>query len=101
MRMNSLNTTDKELVKMAKLFKALGDETRLKILYLLEEGEKCQCDIVSHIGLSQPAVARHTQLLVDSGLLEIRKDGNRRYYTLTENARRILFRVFEEETARN
>jgi DNA-binding transcriptional ArsR family regulator len=37
--MNSLNTTDKELVKMAKLFKALGDETRLKILYLLE-GER-------------------------------------------------------------
>ena len=97
--MNSLSATNKELVRMAKLFKALGDETRLKILYSVEGGEKCQCDIVSYIGLSQPAVARHTQLLVDSGLLEIRKDGNRRYYTLTENARRILFRIFEEEKA--
>ncbi|MGC8939507.1 MAG: ArsR/SmtB family transcription factor [Candidatus Bathyarchaeia archaeon] len=97
--MNAVSVTNKELVRTAKFFKALGDETRLKILYLLEKGEKCQCDIVSYVGLSQPAVARHTQLLVDSGLLEIRKDGNKRYYKLTESARRMLFRIFEEEKA--
>jgi ArsR family transcriptional regulator len=84
--------SEKELAQMAMLFKALGDETRLKILYFIKYGEKCQCEIVSYIGLSQPAVSRHIQMLVHNGLLKLRKEGNKRFYSLTENAGRILFR---------
>jgi len=79
-----------ELAVMAQFFKALGDVTRLKILFLLLDGEKCQCDLISYIGLSQPAISRQLQILVNSGLLNLKRNGNKRIYSLTDNARIIL-----------
>ncbi|MGQ9744179.1 MAG: hypothetical protein ACUVQW_06150 [Candidatus Bathycorpusculaceae bacterium] len=52
---------------------------------------------ISHFGLSQPSVARHMQLIVDAGLLKLRKEGNKRYYSLTEKAKRILFGELEKK----
>ena len=84
--------SEEKISYMARFFKALGEETRLKILLFIGNGEKCQCDIVPYIGLSQPAISRHLQLLVSGGLLNLRKEGNKRIYSLTENAKQILFR---------
>jgi ArsR family transcriptional regulator len=85
------STLEMKLTRLAGFFKALGDETRLKILYFIKDGEKCQCEIVSHIGLSQPAVSRHMQLLVYNGLLKLKRKENKRFYSLTEDAKRVLF----------
>lgn len=84
------NSKKGEIARIAKFFKALGEETRLKILLFIGKEEKCQCEIVPHIGLSQPAVSRHLQLLVNNGLLKLKRDGNKRLYSLTEDAKRIL-----------
>jgi ArsR family transcriptional regulator len=68
----------KELVRW---FKLLADETRLKILFLLLEGEELNvrslCDVLE---LSQPAVSHHLALLRVDGLIECRRDGKHNFY---------------------
>ena len=93
-----IEVREKELTSIARFFKALGDETRLKILLYIGDREKCQCEIVPYIGLSQPSISRHLQLLVNSGLLNLKKEGNKRIYSLTEDAKQILFKTFLTKT---
>jgi DNA-binding transcriptional ArsR family regulator len=68
----------------ARIFKALGDVTRLKIIRFLHDGEKCVCEIGPHVGQMQPVVSRHLKILKDCGIVQFRKDGNRRLYSLTD-----------------
>jgi len=75
---------EKENRFRSKIFKALSDPTRLKILYFLRDGEKCVCEIIPHVGLIQPVVSRHLKILKDIGIVRDKKDGNRRLYSITE-----------------
>ena len=65
-----------------KLFKALCDETRLKIVELLIDGEKCVCEIVSHVKKSQPTVSIQLAKLENLGVIESRREGRRVYYKI-------------------
>lgn len=67
----------------AKIFSALADPVRLRILEYLRSGEKCVCEIVPYIGISQPSISRHLAILKSCGLVKQRKDGNRRLYSIT------------------
>ena len=69
----------------AQLFKALGDETRLRILNLLVRGELCVCDIVGVLGISQPKVSRHLAILRRADLVGVRREGKRKFYALTKD----------------
>lgn len=60
---------------MAHIFKALSDETRLRIMGLLLEGELCVCDLMSILELPQSTVSRHLAYLRTAGLVEGRRDG--------------------------
>lgn len=62
--------------------KALADETRLQILGLLRGRELYAQEIVDHLGISQPAVSRHLNLMATAGLLRIRREGNAKYYSV-------------------
>ena len=64
------------------LFKALADETRLRILKLLEKGELCVCDITTALDMTQPNVSFHLGILKDAGLIKDRKQGRWSYYDL-------------------
>jgi len=68
----------------AKIFNALSDPVRLKIIEFLREGEKCVCEIIPHVNLIQPLVSRHLKILKECGLVKDRKDGNRRLYSVTD-----------------
>ena len=68
----------------AKIFKALSDPFRLRIIEFLQDDEKCVCEIVSYLGIIQPVVSRHLKILKDCGLVKDRKDGNRRLYSVTD-----------------
>jgi len=68
----------------AKIFKALSDPFRLRVIEFLRDGEKCVCEIVSYLGIIQPVVSRHLKILKDCGLVKDRKDGNRRLYSVTD-----------------
>lgn len=64
------------LKNITKVLKALADENRIKILYLLnEKKDLCVCEIREIIGLSQPTISSHLKLLENSGLVTYRKDG--------------------------
>lgn len=66
----------------SRLFKALGDETRLRIVALLSHGELCVCHLEEALGLSQPNVSRHLGLLRMAGVVEHRREGSWIYYRL-------------------
>ena len=74
--------TDKRLSALESVFKALADDTRLRILALLQAGEICVCDIHGSLGLPQPTVSRHLAYLRKAGLVHGRKDGLWVHYRL-------------------
>ena len=76
--------TDKRLVSLENTFKALADQTRLRIISLLRAGEICVCDIHGSLGLPQPTVSRHLAYLRKTGLVDTRKDGLWVHYRLAE-----------------
>jgi ArsR family transcriptional regulator, arsenate/arsenite/antimonite-responsive transcriptional repressor len=71
-----------EVKSVSRLFKALGDETRLRIVALLSHGELCVCHLQEALGLSQSNVSRHLSVLRAAGVVEDRRDGTWVYYRL-------------------
>jgi len=65
-----------------RVFKALGDETRLRILNLLSRGELCVCDIMKVLGVPQSKASRHLAQLRATGLVTDRREGRWMHYTL-------------------
>jgi ArsR family transcriptional regulator len=82
------------LAEKARLFKALGDETRLKLLHLVRDQEVCVCDLVSALGMPQGTLSHHLSLLQQAGLVTARKQGRWNYYQATALALDPL-RVFD------
>jgi ArsR family transcriptional regulator len=70
---------------VVRIFKALSDETRVRIIKLLEHGELCVCDIGAALGMVQPKVSFHLSVLKNSGLLKDRKQGKWVHYSLDES----------------
>lgn len=66
----------------ARFFKALGDETRLRIVALLSHGELCVCHVESALELSQPNASRQLGVLRSAGIVEPRREGSWVYYRL-------------------
>jgi ArsR family transcriptional regulator len=69
---------------ITKLFRALGDETRLRIVALLSHGELCVCHIEEALKISQPNASRHLSILKSAGVVEARRDGSWVYYRVVE-----------------
>jgi len=57
------------------IFRALGDETRLRIIERLREGEQCVCDLTEELGAGQSLLSFHLRTLKDAGLVRDRRDG--------------------------
>ena len=71
--------------QLARMFKALGDPTRVRLLSLIaasETGEACVCDLTAPVGLSQPTVSHHMRQLVDAGLVTREQRGKWAYYAV-------------------
>lgn len=69
--------------RLAAVFKALADTTRLRILGLLGDNEVCVCHIHDSLGLPQPTVSRHLAYLRRSGLVAARRDGVWMHYRVS------------------
>ena len=61
--------------ELVKAFKALSDETRLRILNLLLERECCVCEVMQVLNISQPRASRNLNALYDAGFLKLRRQG--------------------------
>jgi len=70
--------------ELISVFKALSDETRLRIIKLLEQGELCVCDITAALDMVQPKVSFHLSALKEAGLIKDRKQGKWIHYSLNE-----------------
>ncbi len=71
--------------RLSSIFKALSDETRLRTLKLLENGELCVCDIVAALDMVQPRASFHLRILKDAGLIKGRKQGRWIHYSLEDS----------------
>lgn len=73
----------------ARVFKALGDATRIRLLSLIaasDDGEACVCDLTAPVGLAQPTVSHHMKQLVDAGLVTREQRGRLAYYRVVPEA---------------
>ncbi len=71
--------------KMADFYKILGDTTRMKILYALDKGEMCVCDIANVLGMSKSSISHQLGTLRRSGIVRCKKAGKEVYYMLDDD----------------
>ncbi len=76
------STYTKHTEKLARLFQALSDETRLRILDCLRDGEQCVCDLTDTFRTGQSRLSFHLKVLKDAGLVHDRPEGRWIYYSL-------------------
>ncbi|HOC77288.1 MAG TPA: metalloregulator ArsR/SmtB family transcription factor [Methanofastidiosum sp.] len=69
-----------------EVFKALGDDTRLRIVKCLLNEEYCACDFTSKISKDQTTISRHLKILVDAGILKSEKKGRNIIYSIKDKA---------------
>lgn len=81
-----------------KVFKALADETRFKILLLLLQHNYCVRALSRKLGLTESAISQHLKVLRDAGLLVGEKKGYYMHYDVDRNALRSLASKIEELT---
>ncbi|MCW4385656.1 metalloregulator ArsR/SmtB family transcription factor [Salinibacterium sp. SYSU T00001] len=81
--------TADEAEQLARVFKALGDPTRVRLLSLIaggQGGEACICDLTEPVGLSQGTVSHHMKLLTEAGLVTREQRGKWAYFAVAEGA---------------
>ena len=69
--------------KTAVIFKAFCDENRIRILQLLQSGEKCACMLLEEMNITQPTLSHHMKILCDSGIVTGRKEGKWTHYSIS------------------
>lgn len=89
--------TDDEAEATARLFRALGDPARVRILNLLLFSDEpvCVCDLMPATGVSQPTVSFHLKKLLEAGLLRREERGTWAYYSVDEEAMARLRHVVD------
>ena len=78
---------------IAELFKAFGDTTRVEILSLLLQQERCVGDIAEEVGLSQSAVSHQLRLLKQMHLVKYRREGKNILYSLADDHVRTILEM--------
>jgi DNA-binding transcriptional ArsR family regulator len=81
---------DAEETRLARIYKALGDEQRLRILRMLRDREMYAQEIVERTGLHQSVVSRHLSFMKAVGLVRARKQNNMKFFSLNPEARQTL-----------
>jgi DNA-binding transcriptional ArsR family regulator len=87
---------EKTAEKVADVLKAIAHPTRLRIVEMLEGGEKCVGDIVESIGEKQSITSHQLNMMKDKGVLACRRDGTKVYYRIAnENVIKVLHCVYD------
>ncbi|MDD4135385.1 MAG: metalloregulator ArsR/SmtB family transcription factor [Eubacteriales bacterium] len=83
----------------AKVFKALCDEKRLRILELLQDGERCVCTLHEPLGLPQSTLSYHLRILCESGIVAGRQEGKWTYYHISQPGSRAAAQLLAKLTS--
>ena len=81
---------EETLEDISELFKIFGDSTRIKILYVLHEGELCVCDIATVLQMTQSAISHQLRILRQTRLVRTRREGKTVYYSLADDHVRTI-----------
>lgn len=79
--------------KLAEFFKIIGDPTRTKILFALDQNEMCVCDIANVLNMSKSSISHQLATLRKSGIVKCRREGKEVYYTLDDDHVKQVFEV--------
>ncbi len=85
-----------------RVFRAFSDEKRLKVLEILTGGEKCACDLLKELNISQPTLSYHMKVLAQAGIVKSRPVGPWKYYSIDRDGcayARKLLKALEEGKA--
>ncbi|MSS77844.1 winged helix-turn-helix transcriptional regulator [Anaerococcus sp. AGMB00486] len=74
-----------DLEKQAKIYKALSEENRLRIIGILQTEKKCACEILDYLEISQSTLSHHMKILCECGLVECQKKEKWSYYNLSKD----------------
>ncbi len=91
--MKNAKPTENTLYDLAELFKYFGDSTRIRILYVLFDGEMCVNDISERLGMTQSAVSHQLKFLKTGKLVSSRRDGKSIYYALADDHVRSIINL--------
>jgi len=97
---SSSSKESKQVVSLSSLLKLVSEESRLKLLCLLRNGEHCVCELMEHVEMSQSLISHHLKDLKDADVVEDEKRGLRVYYALTDKGKHItnlLFSIPQKE----
>lgn len=92
---------EKSYADFALIFKALSDETRLKIIDMLSCGELCACDILKSFKITQPTLSYHMKILTECGIVGANRIGAWTHYTLNSEITKQVSDYWEKLTANN
>ena len=82
-----------------KVFKALCDERRQRILELLHTGEKCACVLIDEMGMPQSSLSYHMKILCDSGIVKSREEGKWTHYQISKEGSEKAIELLRKITA--
>lgn len=84
--------------RAAQIFKALCDENRIRIIKLLNTGEKCACKLLEELNITQPTLSHHMKILCDSGIVTGRKEGKWMHYSVSSEGSETAVEYLNELT---
>ena len=84
---------DEHFFDLAEFFSVMGDSTRIKILYLLFEGEMCVCDISEKLSMSMSAISHQLRVLKNAHLVKFRKNGKSVLYSLDDEHVKVIINM--------
>ena len=87
--------------KIAGVFKALADENRIRVLKLLQSGEKCAYVLLDDLHITQPTLSHHMKILCDSGIVTGRKDGKWMHYSISNEGAEVVVDYLKALTSVN
>ena len=92
----TLKIFSNELQTVATITNIIGNEVRLKILFLLyKEKSLCVCDLSDILNMNTPAISQHLRKLKDRNLVKTKRQGQTIYYSLTENHKKLPENIFK------
>ena len=84
---------DELIADSSDMFKIFGDQTRVKILMALENGELCVCDIAAVMNMSQSAISHQLRVLKQSNIVKTRREGKVVYYSISDDHVKEIFNM--------
>ena len=79
--------------QLAEFFKIIGDPTRTKILFALDQNEMCVCDIANVLNMTKSSISHQLATLRKSGIVKSRREGKEVYYTLDDEHIKQVFEI--------